>query len=393
MAKSTAREALSVLRQFGAASELNVPREVTNIKEWSPKTTTRLIQCIFDHKAYIVIFDSTLDDDTATALETIRETQPDINGRFIRNPHEDTFTTYGLRHKFREVYLFETMSTKTRLDKELARRYPELSRSTIQKYIKAGYVTVRGEVVTKLKQDVSEIDDIALHPPLPTDFSSRELPIIYINDDVIVINKPVGVLTHSKGVMNDEFTVADFFRRYTVNGLDTSRPGIVHRLDRDTSGIMIGARTDEAAELLKKQFSQRKVHKRYLAVVEGVPKVTEAVIDLPIGRNPARPSQFRVDPSGKSAQTTYKVLAVHNDRSLVSLEPLTGRTHQLRVHLQYLNTPIVGDRVYGRGKAAGERLYLHAQRLEITIPHRQRRIFKAPVPEEFIKQFPEVKDV
>lgn len=393
MTKSAPREVLSILRQFNIANELNVPREVTHIKESSPKTTTRLIQCIFNHKAYVVLIDGTLDDNTSSALEIIEDAVPNANGRFIRNPHEDSFTTYGLRHKFREVYLFEIQPTTTRLDKELAKRYPDLSRSTIQKYIKAGYVVVKGEVATKLSQEVSENDDIAVHPPVPTDFSAHELPIVYIDDEVIVINKPVGVLTHSKGALNDEFTVADFFRRYTSDGLSTNRPGIVHRLDRDTSGIMIGARTKDAAELLKKQFAQRKVQKRYIAAVDGVPKIEEAVIDLPIGRNPAKPSQFRVDPSGKPAQTTYKVLAIQDGRALTSLEPKTGRTHQLRVHLQYLNTPIIGDRVYGRGKDTKERLYLHAQRLEITIPGSQRRIFEAPVPEEFFKMFPGVKNV
>jgi 23S rRNA pseudouridine1911/1915/1917 synthase len=190
------------------------------------------------------------------------------------------------------------------------------------------------------------------------------------------------VLTHSKGALNDEFTVADFFRRYTTNALDTNRPGIVHRLDRDTSGVIIGARNDETALLLKKQFADRTTKKQYAAVVDGKPKLAKALIDLPIGRNPSKPSQFRVDSKGKPAITAYEVLATNGTQSLLELRPKTGRTHQLRVHMQYIHTPIAGDRVYGAEDTA-TRLCLHAHSLEITIPTSKREIFTAPIPELF----------
>src|SRR5690606_6293672 len=141
--------------------------------------------------------------------------------------------------------------------------------------------------------------------------------------------------------------VADFFRRYTTNALDSSRPGIVHRLDRDTSGVIIGARNDETATLLKKQLADRTTKKQYIAVVDGHPKLDTAGIDLPIGRNPSAPSTFRVDPKGKPAITSYEVLKSNEKQSLVKLRPRTGRTHQLRVHAHYIGTPIAGDRVYG----------------------------------------------
>lgn len=280
-------------------------------------------------------------------------------------------------------------SSKRRLDQELTERNPELSRSTVQKYIKAGYVTVNGEVTKQPKVEVGAADKLVMTLPKKESFAERDLPVVYIDDNVIVVNKPPGVLTHSKGVMNDEFTVAEFFRRYTTSGLDTNRPGIIHRLDRDTSGLIIGARNDSTAALLKKQFSNRKVKKRYVAIVDGVPKTDQAVIDLPIGRNPAAPSTFRVDPSGKTAQTTYRVLASNGKQSLVLLQPKTGRTHQLRVHLQYINTPISGDRVYGRPNKQG-RLFLHAYSLELTLPGGHRTVFTAPVPDEFKKHFPGV---
>ena len=214
------------------------------------------------------------------------------------------------------------------------------------------------------------------------DSSSKELPILFLDDNVIVVNKPAGVLTHSKGALNDEFTLADFFRRYTSHALDTNRPGIVHRLDRDTSGVIIGARNDETATLLKKQFADRTTKKYYSAVVDGLPKLDKAVIDLPIGRNPSAPSTFRVDPKGKPAITSYEVLKTNERQSLVELRPRTGRTHQLRVHMHYIKAPIAGDRVYGNEKSA-PRLCLHAHTLEITIPAFKRQVFTAPIPKEF----------
>lgn len=222
--------------------------------------------------------------------------------------------------------------------------------------------------------------------PTKNDFSKNELPIIYIDDNVIVVNKPAGVLTHAKGVLNDEFTVADFFKRYTDFGLDTNRPGIVHRLDRDTSGVIIGARNTETAKLLQKQFADRKTKKTYFAILAGHPKLDKAIIDLPIDRDPKSPSTFRVDANGKSAVTKYEIINRNDKYSLVELQPKTGRTHQLRVHMKYLNTPILGDRVYAK---PDKRLYLHAHSLEITIPSGERKTFTAPLPDEFMDIFPE----
>lgn len=267
-----------------------------------------------------------------------------------------------------------------RLDAYLAQYWPEHSRSTWQKYVEAGYVMVNGEVEKSVKRSLGEDDEVTTDVPAAPDHSDKTLPVVYQDDNVVVINKPIGVLTHSKGALNDEFTVAEFFRPLTTYHADTNRPGIVHRLDRDTSGLLIGARNDEAASLLGRQFSDRKVKKTYYAVVQGSPKQPEALIDLPIGRNPKEPSSFRVDPSGKAAQTYYKVVGQANGRSLIELRPTTGRTHQLRVHMAHIGTPIVGDRVYGK---PADRLYLHAAQLEITIPTSDRRTFTADLPVEF----------
>lgn len=267
-----------------------------------------------------------------------------------------------------------------RLDAYLAEYWPETSRSTWQKRIKAGQIFVNGVVEKSVKKTLGEDDEVTIKVPKPESHKEKTLPIIYQDKNVIVINKPVGVLSHSKGAMNDEFTVADFFKRFTKFNVDTNRPGIVHRLDRDTSGVMIGALNDETAKLLQKQFSSRKVKKQYVAVVDGIPEHKEAMVDMPIGRNPKKPSQFRVDPNGKSAQTLYRMMANGKKHNLIELEPMTGRTHQLRVHMAHIGAPIHGDRIYGK---EADRLYLHAAALEITIPKSVRKIFTAAVPPEF----------
>lgn len=267
-----------------------------------------------------------------------------------------------------------------RLDAYMAQYWPEYSRSVWQKYIDAGYVSVNGVVETSSKKQLAEDDEVTYEIPPAPDHSEHTLPVIFKDENVVVIDKPAGILSHSKGALNDEFTVAEFLRSLTAYHSDTNRPGIIHRLDRDTSGVMLGARNDDTASMLQRQFSDRKVKKTYYAVVVGTPKQTEAFIDLPIGRNPKEPSTFRVDASGKTAQTAYKVLKSGNGMSFVELRPTTGRTHQLRVHMAHIGTPIYGDRVYGK---AADRLYLHAAKLEITIPKGDRRTFESPVPDEF----------
>jgi 23S rRNA pseudouridine1911/1915/1917 synthase len=163
----------------------------------------------------------------------------------------------------------------------------------------------------------------------------------------------------------------------------TNRPGIVHRLDRDTSGILICAKDGETKGKLQKQFQDRKAHKTYLAVVQGTPKKTAATLDLPIERNPKKPSTHRVGVNGKAAVTRYEVVASDGKHSVVRLHPETGRTHQLRVHMAYIGTPIVGDRLYGSEKSPIDRLCLHAESLEITIPVSRRETFTAEPPADF----------
>ncbi len=273
-----------------------------------------------------------------------------------------------------------------RLDQYLAQYYPEKSRSAWQKHILAGVVTINGEMAMSAKQKLGEDDEVKILEAALTS-PKENLPVIYSDDNIIVINKPAGILSHAKGGIIEEQTVANFIKDKTTYGTETNRPGIVHRLDRDTSGVIVTVRNPETAKLLQRQFTDRKVKKSYIAIVKGSLKHTEANIDLPIERNPKIPSQFRVGASGKEAFTSYKVLDQHDDLYLVKLQPTTGRTHQLRVHMAYIGAPILGDKVYGRKT---DRMFLHALSIEITIPSSKRVTFQAPLPTEFEKLFPGV---
>lgn len=268
-----------------------------------------------------------------------------------------------------------------RLDAYCLEQLPELNRSFIQKLIGSSKITVNGKQKKtgyKLRlADTVAIDyDESKYKIVP----EIDLPVLYEDDDCIVINKPVGILSHSKGAFNPEATVATFISS-KVTGMDSDRAGIVHRLDRATSGVMICAKNPESQSWLQKQFAQRRTKKTYFAVIHGQLKPEEAVIDMPIERNPKQPKQFRVGQDGRSAQTAYKTVASGNNHSLLELKPVTGRTHQIRVHLKQLGHPIVGDALYG-GEPS-ERLMLHAASLELTLPSRERMTFSAPTPLEF----------
>ena len=388
--KISSRDALGLLRLYKIADDSHVPRQIVSIKTFHPIPSNTAVSFCFLSNQYYVLFDDAADDDINYVNSQISKIDSNVKFSLVENPYVDNKNSYSVPFKGKDCYLFLIIANKKRLDIELSIRYPETSRSTWQKHIKTGHVSVNGNVVKSVKYGVTDIDVISLNIPEATDFSKSGLPILYIDDNVIVINKPVGVLSHSKGALNDEFTVAGFFERYSTFSNGTNRPGIVHRLDRDTSGVMIGARNDEAAKILQKQFADRKTKKTYFAIVNGVPKLDIANIDLPIIRNPSKASTFKVDASGKSAITHYEVLSSDGSHSLVKLQPKTGRTHQLRVHMSYIGAPILGDRVYGKEKPS-ERLYLHAHSLEITIPGGERMTFVAPTPNEFKRYFPDIE--
>lgn len=272
----------------------------------------------------------------------------------------------------------------------MAQYWPEYSRSVWQKYIEMGLVRVNGDVVTSVRYQLGEDDEVTVDTLPVASFDDDTLPVVYEDEHVVVINKPAGVLTHAKGALTEEFSVAEFVRPRMSEPDETNRPGIVHRLDRATSGIIVAAKDNKAKRLLQKQFQDRKAHKTYIAVVKSVPKLAEAKIDLPIERNPKQPSSFRVGAKGKPATTYYRVLASNGTYSVVELKPETGRTHQLRVHLSYIGCPIVGDALYGSGKSPIGRMCLHASELEITIPVSRRKTFTAPLPDDLERFIEEI---
>lgn len=276
------------------------------------------------------------------------------------------------------------ISRAQRLDQYVTKQLPELSRAFASKLIESGKVLVNGSTEVKPGYKMRSGDSVTIlydshhHATVPT----IDLPILYEDDDCLVINKPAGLLTHSKGAFNPEATIASFVRQHSA-AVGGDRAGIVHRLDRATSGVIIAAKNPEALSWLQKQFSQRRVKKTYQAIVWGHPANDEAVIDMPIERNPKLPATFRVGPNGRAATTHYRILKSGRHFSMLELAPETGRTHQLRVHLSHLGHSIAGDTLYG-GKPA-DRLLLHACRLEITLPNRERKLFEAPVPADFAK--------
>lgn len=391
MAKFNSGDILKILRKFNLANEDNVPRNIEELKKVQPDQFSEIFSFKFNNNKFFVINDGTAEDDEQYILELLKKLFGDLEGKLAENPNDDLFG-FVLPFEGKDIYLFQVVPSKIRLDVALAKKYDNLSRSSIQKMIKNELAKVNGRIITKVKELVDESIDLIELVEVQKDAKHIDLEIIYEDENVIVVNKPKGVLTHSKGVLNNEFTVADFFE---LHGCDfakgTNRAGIVHRLDRETSGIIIGAKNDTAAKKLQKQFSERTTKKEYIAIVEGVPSPNKAIIDLPIARNNSLPSTFIVNAKGKTAQTKYEVLESKNNRSLVKLNPKTGRTHQLRVHLAYIKHPIVGDRVYNdRYSEKDSRMFLHAKSLEISIPPNntnttsQRMVFESPLPNNFI---------
>ena len=274
------------------------------------------------------------------------------------------------------------LSRAQRLDQKVIELFPDLPRSYAVKLIEGGKVTVNDEVVVKAGYKLRGANEVVVDydPSQLDEIADIDIEILYEDDDCIVLHKPLGVLTHSKGAFNPEATVASFLRK-RIKDFPGERAGIVHRLDRATSGVIICAKTPEALSWLQKQFSNRKVKKTYCAIVSGHMAQDHAIIDMPIERNPKKPQTFRVGSNGKASVTEFIVAERGETRDMLTLKPQTGRTHQLRVHLANLKHPIVGDILYEGEKA--DRLYLHAAELELTLPNRERKTFHVPIPESF----------
>ncbi len=274
-----------------------------------------------------------------------------------------------------------------RLDQYLAGAIPNLSRSQIQKLIRQGKVALSeprsGELVraTRPGSSVHTGAVIILRMPLPkpTKLEPEELPIdvLFEDDYLVVVNKPAGMVVHpGHGHARGTLVNALLARYPDLAGLTqtdkaaSDRPGIVHRLDRDTSGLLVVARTPAALKHLRRQFKARTVEKTYLALVIGRLAAPEGVIDVPLGRDPRHRQKFTARANGKPARTHYRLLERLDPYSLLEIGLETGRTHQIRVHLAWLKCPVVGDTVYGpkKNRLGLKRQFLHAWRLRFQHP-------------------------
>lgn len=291
----------------------------------------------------------------------------------------------------REIHLQADRSAP-RLDHYLAQEFPDLSRSQLKKLIQQNKVLIANRPV-KPNSAVQPGDLITLQlPSAATDIPSAEnipLDIVFDDADLIVVNKPAGLVVHPAQGHTSGTLVNALLARYpdlaemTQPGAEaTSRPGIVHRLDQDTSGLIVIARTPDALRQLQRQFKARTVDKIYLALVYGQPEAPEGVIDVPLGRDQRHRQKFAPRPDGKPARTHFKVLEFYVDYSLLEIGLETGRTHQIRVHLAWLGCPVVGDTVYGRrrNRLGLDRHFLHAWRLSFRHPRTNEPVqFEAPL--------------
>jgi 23S rRNA pseudouridine1911/1915/1917 synthase len=277
-----------------------------------------------------------------------------------------------------------------RLDRVLLARLPDMSRAQAQRLIKTGQVTVSGRL-SKPSYRVQVGDEILVHVPaeapelvLPEDIP---LDIIYEDDVLLVVNKPAGMVVHPAlghpGGTLVNAMLAHCPQIAEVGGPD--RAGIVHRLDKDTSGLILVAKDEATRAALQRQFKRRQVAKTYLALVEGQVYPREGIIEVPIGRDKRQRKKMAVTRSGRSAHTMYRAIEYFPRHTLLEVRPYTGRTHQIRVHLSWMGYPIVGDTVYGhrRQPLLKNRHFLHAAQLRFTHPVTGEEIeSKAPLPGE-----------
>lgn len=273
-----------------------------------------------------------------------------------------------------------------RLDLIVA-RLGGLSRARARELVDGGSVTVDGATATASNRRVAAGSDIAFTVPPVTDALSPEavpFDVLYEDQYLAVVAKPAGIVTHPGAGRTAGTLASGILHRWpSVRGVgDEGRWGIVHRLDRDTSGALVVALTVEAFGALRTMIRERRVERRYLALVKGIPPTPTGTIDAPLGADPRRRGRRRVDPSGRSARTHYRMLASDGGISLLEVTLETGRTHQIRVHLTAAGLPIIGDRQYGIG-GGGPRQFLHAGRLRFEHPITHREVdVMAPLPDD-----------
>jgi 23S rRNA pseudouridine1911/1915/1917 synthase len=263
-----------------------------------------------------------------------------------------------------------------RLDVFLAQRRPSLSRARVQRLIEDGHVTVDGaSAKSSLKLEPGQTVHVEVPEAAPSHLTPQAIPlkVVYEDEDVLVLDKPAGMTVHPAPGHRDS-TLANALLAHIpdpsgslktiLRGIGgTLRPGIVHRLDKDTSGLMVVAKNDAAFASLSAQFKGRQVHKTYLALVQGTPHPEEAAIEAPVGRSRRDRKRMAVVEDGREATTRYRVVGRFKGYALLEAMPVTGRTHQIRVHLASIGHPVVGDATYGKAELRLGRQFLHAARL------------------------------
>jgi len=292
------------------------------------------------------------------------------------------------------TFQIEPALVGARLDVAMAALLPSISRTRAQALIRQGQVRVNFVVAGRVGQRLAAGDRIEVRVPAPTPSALQPeaipLDVIFENGDVLLVNKPAGMVVHpAAGHATGTLVHAALAHAPDLEGIGGEiRPGVVHRLDRDTSGLILLAKNDAAYHGLQQQFKSRSISKTYLAITEGRPPTDSGKIEAPIGRDPKNRKRMSIVAAdrGRSAITAYRMLEALPEASLLEVHPETGRTHQIRVHLAFLGCPVAGDRVYGRRKpmVQAPRQMLHAWRLRLQLPgEREPREFEAPLPLDF----------
>lgn len=290
----------------------------------------------------------------------------------------------------------EAATADQRLDVYLTEALPELSRTRVQRLIATGAVTVNGQPArsaTRLQAgDLVSVSDAALAPADmaaagPSPDAALPLDLLYADAAIIVVNKAAGQVVHPAAGHQDDTLVNALVARFPdlTGAFEGRRPGIVHRLDKDTSGVLVVGRTVAAADRLMRQFKDRAVEKTYLALAKGLVTPLEGLIEAPIARDPRHRQRMAAMAGGRPAETGFRVLASTAEYSWLVLRPRTGRTHQIRVHLAAIGHPIAGDELYSRRDRVAPRLALHAWRLGFIHPATEEPVaFTAPVPDDLL---------
>jgi len=292
----------------------------------------------------------------------------------------------------REIIVTDQSGAGERLDQHLARVIPEFTRSQFQRFIDRGEVSVNGErKKPSYKLRPGDRIEVRVEVPETRRLAPEDIPlkILHADDDVIVLDKPAGMVVHpGVGALTGTLVNALLHAFPDVQWIgDSDRPGIVHRLDKETSGVMIAARSPSAYLELKRQFKAREIKKVYLALVKGHMPVPEGRFDWPIGRHVKHGERMSIKTNRpRAAVTSYRTLKEFKDVSLLEIRPLTGRTHQIRVHLSAAGHPLAGDRRYGTGRGPKQkfpRLFLHAHKLSFRHPGTGGWMeFVSPLPED-----------